>query len=208
MTDHLDGTFNLKHRLVGAIVLIGVAVILLPRVLTGTDPIIDRSATYSSSPSPVTKSSDLIVEELTEYSENEDSFNSKPIVLDTGTVIEIDPLLERNDSKEFPSIKTSENASVDSSQNTSTTINALVSEAVVTGWISQVGVFEKLENADKLILELKNDGISGQSETISIEGRVVTRVWIGPFSSKEDALREGTKAMLRSNTPPVIKKWP
>ena len=97
---------------------------------------------------------------------------------------------------------------MDSSQNTSTTINALVSEAVVTGWISQVGVFEKLENADKLILELKNDGISGQSETISIEGRVVTRVWIGPFSSKEDALREGTKAMLRSNTPPVIKKWP
>ena len=43
---------------------------------------------------------------------------------------------------------------MDSSQNTSTTINALVSEAVVTGWISQVGVFEKLENADKLILEL------------------------------------------------------
>tara|TARA_B100000029_G_scaffold452689_1_gene478048 strand:+ start:3020 stop:3646 length:627 start_codon:yes stop_codon:yes gene_type:complete len=208
MTDHLDGTFNLKHRLVGAIVLIGVAVILLPRVLTGTDPIIDRSATYSSSPSPVTKSSDLIVEELAEYSEIEKSFNGKSIVGDTGTVIKIDPLLERNDPKELPSIKSSDNSPVASSQNTSTKINIPVLEAVVTGWISQVGVFEKIENADKLIVELKNDGISGQSETVSIEGRVVTRVWIGPFSSKDDALREGTKAMLRSNTPPVIKKWP
>ena len=37
MADLPDGYFNLKHRLVGATVLILVAVILLPRVLTGTD---------------------------------------------------------------------------------------------------------------------------------------------------------------------------
>ena len=37
MADPPDDYFNLKHRLVGATVLILVAVILLPRVLTGTD---------------------------------------------------------------------------------------------------------------------------------------------------------------------------
>ena len=37
MADLPDGYFNLKHRLVGATVLILIAVILLPRVLTGTD---------------------------------------------------------------------------------------------------------------------------------------------------------------------------
>ena len=37
MADLPDGYFNLKHRLVGATVLILAAVILLPRVLTGTD---------------------------------------------------------------------------------------------------------------------------------------------------------------------------
>ena len=36
MADPSDGSFNLKHRLVGATVLIVIAVILLPRVLTGT----------------------------------------------------------------------------------------------------------------------------------------------------------------------------
>ena len=35
MADLPDGYFNLKHRLVGATVLILAAVILLPRVLTG-----------------------------------------------------------------------------------------------------------------------------------------------------------------------------
>ena len=37
MADPSDGSFNLKHRLVGATVLILGAVILLPRALTGTD---------------------------------------------------------------------------------------------------------------------------------------------------------------------------
>ena len=37
MAELPDGFFNLKHRLVGATVLILVAVVLLPQVLTGTD---------------------------------------------------------------------------------------------------------------------------------------------------------------------------
>ncbi|MBL10689.1 MAG: hypothetical protein CL402_09285 [Acidiferrobacteraceae bacterium] len=208
MTDRLDNTFNLKHRLVGAIVLIGLAVILLPRVLTGTDPIMDRSLRYDSSSSSAIKPSDILAEKLEEYSEGGDSENINSEVVGTNTIIEIEPLLERNDLEDISSSKASRYTSGDLPEYTNPEIKSPVSEAVVTGWISQVGVFENKENATKLILELENDGISGQSETVVINGRTVTRVWVGPFSRKEDALREGTKAMLRSNTPPVIKKWP
>ena len=74
MADPLDRTVNLKHRLVGAIVLVGLAVILLPRVLTGTESRSDRVATFGERTLSTTVSSrsESKAEQEAEIQESED----------------------------------------------------------------------------------------------------------------------------------------
>ena len=91
---------------------------------------------------------------------------------------------------------------------TDTPVKPAIRDSVVRGWIAQIGVFKDEANAEKLIEKLASDSISAKRELVVIGGQYVTRVLLGPFGTKEEALREGNKAMMRSDTKPVIKKWP
>ena len=83
-----------------------------------------------------------------------------------------------------------------------------VSKSIVTGFIVQVGIFQRPENVSNLILSLKKDDIDAKLETIEIDGRRVTRIWLGPFSTRTEAIREGNKAMMRTQSKPIVKEWP
>ena len=208
MADPLDRTFNLKHRLVGAIVLVGVAVILLPRVLTGTDARSERVTTLgertqsmiepSRSPSPVKQK--LAKQENTEITRIE--------------------LLEEPVATNRPADQTNQisNGSAEkngtSSKEFSNVVNVPIqeltvpAESVVVGWIAQVGVFEDRKNAKRLVEKLAEDSIAAKLEHVLVEGSSVTRVLLGPFGTEAKAVREGNKAMMRANTKPIIKRWP
>ena len=56
--------------------------------------------------------------------------------------------------------------------------------------------------------QLKNDGILAKTELIQIGGVSATRVWLGPFGTRSEALREGNKAMMRTNSKPMIARLP
>ena len=203
MADLPDGYFNLKHRLVGATVLILVAVILLPRVLTGTDAESVRSSVNvrttpqiqpqvlsvvtppNSDPTEVSKRTRIEIIE-------------QPAVARTGDGTGI---VESSDSR-LADGKKDRTAQIPLSSASS------VSKSIVTGFIVQVGIFQRPENSRNLISNLKKDGIDAKAETIEMDGRQATRIWLGPFSTRSEATREGNKAMMRTHSKPIVKEWP
>ena len=203
MADLPDGYFNLKHRLVGATVLILVAVILLPRVLTGTDAESVRSSVNvrtapqiqpqvlpvvtppKSDPTEVSKRTRIEIIE-------------QPVVARTGDGTRI---VESSDLHSADDIE-DQNAEIPLLSRSS------VSKSIVTGFIVQVGIFQRPENTRNLISDLKKDGIDAKAEVIEMDGRQATRIWLGPFSTRSEATREGNKAMMRTHSKPIVKEWP
>ena len=199
MADRPDGYFNRKHRLVGATVLILVAVILLPRVLTGTDV--------------GSRQSSVDVLTVPQVLSTGDPSNSDLAEVSTKTRIEIieQPAVARTDD-ETGSPQSRDFESTDGVKDRSAELplssGSSAFGSIVTGFIVQVGIFQRPENTRNLILNLKKDGIDAKVETIEIDGRQATRIWLGPFSTRSEAAREGSKAMMRSHSKPIVKEWP
>ena len=203
MADLPDGYFNLKHRLVGATVLILVAVILLPRVLTGTDAESVRSSVNVRT-TPQIQPQVLSVATPPKSNQTEVSKSTRieiieqPAVARTGDGTRI---VESSDLHSADDIE-DQNAEIPLLSRSS------VSKSIVTGFIVQVGIFQRPENARNLISDLKKDGIDAKAETIEMDGRQATRIWLGPFSTRSEATREGNKAMMRTHSKPIVKEWP
>ena len=203
MADLPDGYFNLKHRLVGATVLILVAVILLPRVLTGADAESVRSSVNVRTTPQIQPQVLSVVtppkSDPTEVSKRTRiEIIEQPAVARTGDGTGI---VESSDSRLADGIK-------DRTAQIPLTSGSSVSKSIVTGFIVQVGIFQQPENARNLILNLKRDGIDAKAETIETGGRQATRIWLGPFSTRSEATREGNKAMMRTHSKPIVKEWP
>ena len=203
MADLPDGYFNLKHRLVGATVLILVAVILLPRVLTGTDAESVRSSVNVRTTPQIQPQVLSVVTPL----------KSDPTEVSKRTRIEIieQPAVARTgDGTRI--VESSDLHSADGIEDQNAEIPLLsrssVSKSIVTGFIVQVGIFQRPENTRNLISDLKKDGIDAKAETIEMDGRQATRIWLGPFSTRSEATREGNKAMMRTHSKPIVKEWP
>ena len=203
MADPQDGYFNLKHRLVGATALILVAVILLPRVLTGTHlESVQSSANARTAPQIQPQVLSVAIPS-----------DSDPAEVSARTRIEIieQPAVARRDD-ETGSMQSSGFRSADDIKDRNAEIPLLsrssVSKSIVTGFIVQVGIFQRPENARNLISDLEKDGIDAKAETIEMDGRQATRIWLGPFSTRSEATREGNKAMMRTNSKPIVKEWP
>jgi cell division septation protein DedD len=203
MADPPDGFFNLKHRLVGATVLILIAVTILPRVLTGTD-----AASYRSN-----SNSRVVPQIQTELSSNISSSESDTVAVSGSTRIEIlDQTGVVKSEERVGGVKTNVSSESfvgkDRSAEISLAPNVSVTDSIVTGWIAQVGIFQQTGNVRNLISELQKDGIDPKVETIEIDGRQATRIWLGPFSTRSEATREGNKAMMRTDSKPIVKEWP
>lgn len=59
-----------------------------------------------------------------------------------------------------------------------------------TGWIIQAGSFGQKTNADKLQQNISNSGASAYIEEIDVQGKTLYRVRLGPFSSKSSAKQQ------------------
>ena len=203
MADLPDGYFNLKHRLVGATVLILAAVILLPRVLTETDVVSVRSSvnvrTTPQIPPQVLSVVTPPKSDPTEVSKRARiEIIEQPAVARTGDGAGI---VESIDFHSADGIE-DQNAEIP------LLLRSSVSKSIVTGFIVQGGIFQRPENTRNLISDLKKDGIDAKAETIEIDGRQATRIWLGPFSTRSEATREGNKAMMRTHSKPIVKEWP
>jgi DedD protein len=57
------------------------------------------------------------------------------------------------------------------------------------GWIVQVGTFSNLENAARLREKLASHGHAVHAETMTLHGKRLMRLRVGPFHDKTEAMQ-------------------
>ncbi|NIP88157.1 MAG: hypothetical protein GWO21_03860 [Gammaproteobacteria bacterium] len=57
------------------------------------------------------------------------------------------------------------------------------------GWVVQVGVFSKSDNASRLVTQLRDAGFAAQASPTDTQSGTATKVWVGPFDERVRAAR-------------------
>jgi DedD protein len=189
---------RLKERLVGAAVLIVIAVVFIPMLLTG--PIDADSITKTNIPERPTEKFNSRLIPIT----NPVTANTSTIGDDTTT--EQPPVAE--DIKDEIAAKSADNLPKNSELGKSTKNrvketpeNKTVKDKQVglTAWVVQLGSFSSKVNADKLNLTLRKSGFPAFVEPLEQNKEIVYRVRVGPELLRADAdallkkIKENTK---------------
>ena len=176
---------RLKERLVGAAVLVVIAVIFIPMLLTG--PIDSGSITKTNIPERPTE-----------------KFNSKLIPLTDSlkpaTEVEKSGSISAANTEADISGKASDKSKSNTSEKTESNSDASIAdkkpvqEKIVkdkqvglTAWVVQLGSFSSKVNADKLNLNLRKSGFPAFVEPITKKGKTSYRVRVGPEILRADA---------------------
>lgn len=180
---------RLKERLVGAAVLVVIAVIFIPMLLTG--PIDSTSINKTNIPErPAEKFSSKLVplnDSLMPITEavdaSDDIINEEPLSQDES--VETYDETVTNVAEETAEKVTNEKQVVQEK-----TINKKVG---LTAWVVQLGSFSTKVNADKLNLSLRKAGFPAFVEPLTKKGKTSYRVRVGP-----EILRADADALLKS----------
>ena len=182
---------HLKERLVGAAVLILIAVIFIPIFLTG--PVDDKSITKTNIPERQIR-----------------KFDSKiiPIIKDVSPGTQINDGFELLEKPSTPdnkkNVKSRLEAELISTEESS--FKKLKSDKIVkdkqvgqASWVVQIGTFSSKDNADKLIIRLRKLDFTAFIQPLEENNEVVYRVRVGPELLRTDAdallkkIKENTK---------------
>jgi cell division septation protein DedD len=79
---------------------------------------------------------------------------------------------------------------------------------VKSGWIVSVGVYSKTANAESIYRELVKNKYSPSSSVINTSKGKATRVWLGPFADKANALKIKDKLKSVTGEPGLLKAYP
>lgn len=195
---------NLKHRVTGAVILIGVAVALILLLLEDRrppspepgeaarteEPFVSRIQGSADVPPPLPPSS--VREAPTENATSmdvagvpKDEPEFKPVLRQDHRLPKSVPKLNTvgdDDVRETPSARV---VPIEKSESRSPSSNG--------GWVLRVGAFSEQANADSVVGRLEKAGYAPSRATVTVNGRTITRVWVGPFVDRKEAIRSKTE---------------
>lgn len=189
---------GLKERLVGAAVLVALAVIFIPMLLDdappGPGPItesnipdrpVDDGDGFSSRIVPIeSESVDLELPPAVEPAAPEEQAAGERDAADDDTVV-----AEKADEAKTPDPEPEAPAPAPAAEQRETAQSA---EEKPTGWVVQLGSFAQRDNAEELISRLQAENFAAFVETVQRSGQRVYRVRVGPevLRSEAEKLRD------------------
>ena len=188
--DDRDTQFNPKHRIVGAVIIVALAVILVPMILQkGPDDKDDKTLQLSKIPDKDTKVFIAKVDKPKLAGSQIKPNADKPV-----------SMAAKKDSGK-PQTDTQKKASALGTSNTVKTVkktndksnNTVAKKASSTNldakkkWLIQVGTFADKINADRVSARLKQAGYKVDMANIELENKTAVRIRVGPFNKKESA---------------------
>jgi cell division septation protein DedD len=188
-----DYSFDLKHRLVGAAVLIVAAVIVLPFILPGQKQDHRHALIGNGGASVPIQQTFISRIEV----DNPDVFaqqNSAESVSD-----ESEPGKESDTQESAKDVK---DQGVDDNRPVTDSIG------LPSGWVVRVGVFQIAENAKKRQSLLDENGFNVNLEKTKLDGKTAIRVFLGPFSTEDEAERMKAQAVMVTNDKAFVARYP
>jgi DedD protein len=223
---------SLKHRLIGAGILISFGVVILPWLL----------GSYSSE--QLVEENGLALKENTEIKKTETPSTkikevSKPKSEVKIFVSRVQPLNKSPDNstpkqviqkpKEAPKVKP-KNVAVKTEKKVKTTVapKSVKSEPKSTskikvtpkpipkktetkierGYIVSVGLFGNTKNVDKMLSDLRSKKFQPSVRKEKFNSKTVSRVFMGPFATRAEAGKIKLKLSEKENIPSLIKEFP
>jgi len=198
-----EDSFNPRHRIVGAVVLVALAVIFLPMLLNDRAPEKDTSTAAPDArtvvlpvPPPSDKPAGNIMPPESEKT-SEKSGTTKTITVPVEPITEIPaavkapavPASRQPEAKPVPDAK-----SVAATKKPTVAVNP----AATAGkpWVVQVGAFSQLDNARRLFERLGQKGYSAMLDPPNPEKGRTVRVEVGPY--KDSAAAKAAQARIQS----------
>jgi DedD protein len=192
--------FDPKKRLVGAAILIGLAVIVLPVILDRDDGATTATTSqeqaiqglkndYVSSEEEVT----VFVSKITPIEENRGSIDTGSTQKPSEVVTKAPALKPVKES--VPVVAAPKSASEPKN-------------SVERGWVVRIGTFANAANVKKLLVDLGSKGFTPDSDSIETSKGLATRIWIGPYERRVDAARARTQLEQQTGEPGLITAFP
>ena len=168
---------GLKQRIIGAVVLVIAAVVFLPMLLSGQDETVEVVVDVPQAP----------------VLDQQPIAPAEPVVLpeppQVPAIPESEPAAEQQPQEQ-------ENTPVNAAQQAETEAAEVSPEPVqqalpvATGdWVIQLGSFSSSSNASGLSEKLRSQGYNSYTYAVTIQGKPITRVYVGPLASREAANR-------------------
>lgn len=201
--------YDPRHRLTGAVVLILLAIILLPMLLSKKselvtpegDPVVMEITKEGkkvfvsriSSVKPASSTVNSIKGKETPADTKQASSDRK--IFDPASSALFRPMTSTVDGKSSSAEKPSTAKSAKKASEKKPAVKKTTSKKTTakkptvstSGWILQVGVFSQSANAAKKVSELKKKGFNATSGKVKTSKGTVTKVWIGPFKDRKSA---------------------
>jgi len=212
---------SLKQRIIGAIVLIALAIIFLPAILK-------EKTTNGEFDSKIPKMPAILEEYQVDTQAINELANTPPSEIEQ-------KLIQKNKNravqqqahqKDIEESTKDVNASSDinSEEPLQSNLNQSANTAIAkttnkikketlgkdyqdAAWVVQVASFSKESNAKKLVKKLKRRGLRAYRRAVTLKHNLLYRVFVGPYVEKVDAQRAVKKIAKISQTDAIVKAF-
>ena len=194
-----DTEFDLKKRLVGAFILIGFGVVILPALLGGEDP------QFEGDQPPPTIDPKIFISKIT------------PIGGATPPLTDVDKTDQLTDSAPpepdpivpvKPKTDDTKQTKAEAKPKPKPKPNPVVKPNREPGWVVQVGTFAKDDNVTRVVKRLQQAGFEPSTTKVKTDKGSVTRVWIGPYSQRVEAARMRSRVQQVTGGEGFIAAYP
>jgi DedD protein len=180
MTQRESGQdFDPKHRIVGAIIVVALAVIFIPMILSDRESSADRPDAQAIAPdnSP-DEPNKVAVTILTPSAATTNTAKNAPVETTSADNVKAAKQTEESESK----APASKPLSVPAAS------HAAETKPPSSGWVVQVGTFSNTSNATRLEKKLRAKGQPVLTEKVNVSGSSAVRLRVGPFRDRASAL--------------------
>jgi DedD protein len=177
------GEFNPKHRIVGAVIVVSLAVIVLPMILSDEpgQPDATRVSEVREIPQPETKVLRVPTTSLVEQTVTDTQVTTTTTTVETGS------------TKKPEKSSTTITAKAAQTQQTEPQESTSETSPASEGWVVQVGTFSNNDNAHRLRDKLAKHGFLVKLVDVELKGEKAVRVRVGPYRQKRVAEKAQTQ---------------
>lgn len=214
---------QLKNRIFGAILLVILAVLLIPLFLGEPRNSLEsieqaQKAEFQSKIQPLPEGGERIKPEVLESLDSQtlDATDSKSDNA-TGRVLKTVGMPKTLDAQQTAKVESTNNESVANEPKVEpkkTVVakqeapNKQAAEVIKEGWALQVDMFSKKENAASMMKILGKHDFEPNSNLTQASFGEATRVWLGPFESKDQAEKVSAKLKAITGKDDYIVPYP
>jgi DedD protein len=211
-----QGSYSPKHRILGAIIVVSLAVIFLPMILSDSNapprPDVALSK-LSGAPQPETKVFRMPAASLEPSSAPatpDSSASQSEATASREPVVEPAPPASAASRPQTPEREAPSKAGGAPRREQLASQDATKPQlpGKAEGWILQIGTFSSDENAKRLRDRLQKGGFLVNLQNVELKGRTVVRVRVGPFRQKHVAMEARAKIEKEIGLEGVILAYP